>query len=94
MNCEGCGKALKEGEVYTSRSGGRYCSHPSCHSENVDHPDHYQSGPIEVIEVIEAFELGFCLGNAIKYILRAGKKGDRREDLEKAIWYLKREIGE
>lgn len=47
---------------------------------------------MQSIDVIEAFELGFHLGNAIKYILRAGKKGEREQDLQKAIWYLKREI--
>jgi len=60
--------------------------------DKVNHPPHYQSSTIEVIEVIEAFGLGFNLGNAIKYILRAGKKNLLVEDLEKAVWYLKREI--
>jgi hypothetical protein len=58
----------------------------------VNHPDHYRAGSIEVIDVIEAFGLGFRLGNAVKYILRAGRKGDRIEDLKKARWYLDREI--
>lgn len=59
----------------------------------INHPSHYQSkSGIEVIDVIEAFDLGFHSGNAIKYILRAGKKGDRIEDLRKAQWYLDREI--
>jgi hypothetical protein len=61
-------------------------------SEAVDHPQHYKRGGIEVIDVIEAFELGFCLGNTVKYLLRAGRKGDRLEDLRKAAWYLQREI--
>jgi hypothetical protein len=60
--------------------------------DNVNHPPHYKGKGIECIEVIEAFELGFCLGNAIKYILRAGKKGNAIEDLQKAIWYLQREV--
>jgi hypothetical protein len=61
--------------------------------ETVNHPAHHQSGAgIEAIEVIEAFGLGFCLGNTVKYILRAGKKGGRVEDLKKARWYLDREI--
>lgn len=60
--------------------------------KEVDHPEHYRGKNLEVIEVIEAFNLGFNLGNAIKYILRAGKKGDKRTDLEKACWYLKREV--
>jgi hypothetical protein len=40
----------------------------------IDHPPHYKAGQFEVIEIIEAFELGFNLGNSIKYILRAGRK--------------------
>lgn len=58
----------------------------------VNHPPHYKGNGIECIEVIEAFNLGFHLGNSIKYILRAGKKGNRKEDLMKAMWYLEREI--
>ncbi len=58
----------------------------------VNHPTHYQGKDIEAIDVIESFDLGFNLGNAIKYILRAGKKGGKEEDLRKAIWYLQREI--
>ena len=59
----------------------------------VSHPPHYVSkSGMEAIDVIEAFDLGFCLGNTIKYILRAGFKGDRLEDLKKAAWYLNREI--
>ena len=60
--------------------------------EKVDHPAWYQSGKIEAIDVITAFGLDFCLGNAVKYILRAGRKNPDtfNEDLEKAIWYLER----
>ena len=60
----------------------------------VEHPDHYQTeSGIEAIEVIEAFfPDSFHLGNAFKYIARAGKKGDYVEDLQKAAWYLQREI--
>jgi hypothetical protein len=62
--------------------------------ETVDHPAHYggADNPYEVIKVIEAWELGFCLGNTVKYIARAGKKGGALEDLRKAAWYLQREI--
>jgi len=62
----------------------------------VDHPSHYNSGKIEVIDYIEDQNLGFCLGNAIKYISRAGKKHKDKEveDLEKAIWYINRRIKE
>jgi hypothetical protein len=59
--------------------------------ESVNHPSHYQGDGLEVIDVIDAFNLNFALGNAIKYILRAGHKGDRNEDLRKAIWYLEHE---
>lgn len=56
-------------------------------------PQHYRSGGIEAIEVIEAFGLGYHLGNAIKYLLRAGRKtASPLEDLRKARWYIDREI--
>lgn len=60
----------------------------------VNHPSHYggADNPYESIKVIEAWELGFHLGNTVKYIARAGKKGDRLTDLKKARWYLDREI--
>lgn len=58
----------------------------------VDHPPHYTRGGIETIDAIEAWDLNFHLGNAVKYISRAGHKGDALEDLEKARWYLDREI--
>jgi len=60
----------------------------------INHPAHYTSGKIEVIDVIEDWALGFCLGNVVKYIARAGKKdpAKRKEDLKKALWYLQREI--
>ena len=62
--------------------------------KNVDHPSHYQSASgLEVIDVIEAFGLGFSLGNAVKYICRCGKKTDNEiQELEKAKWYLEHEI--
>ena len=60
----------------------------------VDHPPHYggEENPYEAIKVIEAWELGFNLGNTVKYLARAGKKGDKLLDLQKAAWYLNREI--
>jgi len=60
--------------------------------EMVDHPDHYQSNKFEVIDIIEDFDLGFHLGNVIKYVLRAGKKDAVKQELEKARWYLDRYI--
>lgn len=62
--------------------------------EKVNHPEHYHYGTYEAIKVIEAWDLGFCLGNVVKYISRAGRKSgsDELEDLKKAAWYLNREI--
>lgn len=61
--------------------------------ETVNHPLHYGGDvPYEAIKVIEAWGLGFCLGNTVKYISRADRKGSRLEDLKKAAWYLNREI--
>lgn len=58
----------------------------------IDHPEHYQSDGIEVIDIIDNFNLNFNLGNSIKYILRAEKKGNKKQDLEKAIWYINHEL--
>lgn len=61
----------------------------------VNHPSHYTSGKIEVIDFIEDQKLNYHCGNAVKYICRAGKKNPDKvvEDLQKAIWYLIREVG-
>ena len=65
-------------------------------SNQVNHPKHYggSENTYEAIKVIEAWGLGFCLGNVVKYISRAGKKDKTKliQDLEKAIWYLNREV--
>ena len=60
----------------------------------VDHPEYYNTGKIEVIDFIEDKQLGFHLGNVVKYVARAGRKDPSKtiEDLEKARWYLDREI--
>lgn len=63
-------------------------------SNAVDHPSHYNKGKIEVIDFIEDQQLPFHLGNVVKYIARAGSKGDKLEDLKKARWYLDRYINE
>jgi len=64
--------------------------------EQVNHPNHYggKENPYEAIKVIDAWDLGFSLGNTIKYISRAGKKDSKKEleDLKKAIWYLQHHI--
>lgn len=65
-------------------------------SNTVNNPKHYggADNTYEAIKVIEAWELGFNLGNAVKYIARAGKKDAAKgiEDLQKAEWYIKRQI--
>jgi hypothetical protein len=59
----------------------------------VNHPPHYKSGGIETIDFIEAKDLNYRLGNVVKYVSRAGRKNsDPVQDLEKAAWYLQREI--
>lgn len=64
-------------------------------ADNINHPGHYKVDGMEVIDVIEAFGLGFHLGNAVKYILRAGRKTvEPAEDIKKAIWYLERYLNE
>ena len=73
--------------VDLQRASGKVC-------DNVNHPAHYTFGNIEVIDFIEDKKLGFHLGNAVKYISRAGRKDPARtvEDLRKAAWYLNRQI--
>ena len=62
--------------------------------DNVNRPAHYRMGKIECINYIEDKNFGYHLGNAVKYITRAGHKDETKtiEDLEKAIWYIKRYI--
>ena len=61
-------------------------------SDPVNHPAHYKTGGIETIDFIEAKKLSYNLGNVVKYITRAKHKGEYMQDLEKAQWYLSREI--
>ena len=63
-------------------------------SDPVNHPAHYKVGGMETIDFIEAKDLSYHLGNAVKYISRADHKGDRKQDLEKAKWYLERAIAQ
>ena len=58
----------------------------------VNHPWHYKVGGIETIDFIEAKKLNYNMGNAVKYISRADHKGNRLQDLEKAKWYIDREL--
>ena len=72
------------------------CQCPTPKVEQVNHPIHYggENNIYEAIKVIDAWELGFSLGNTVKYISRAGKKGKDKEleDLRKALWYLQHHI--
>lgn len=63
-------------------------------NDAVNHPAHYTSGKIEVIDFIEDQQFPYHLGNAVKYISRAGKKDPAKttEDLKKAVWYINRYI--
>ena len=65
---------------------------PAFPDDPINHPPHYTTHPsgVECIEIIEHFN--FCVGNAIKYLWRAGLKGDAIDDLRKARWYIDREI--
>jgi hypothetical protein len=70
---------------------------PDATDAQINHPAHYGGDTVyEAIKVIEAWGLGFCLGNCVKYISRAGKKDPATElqDLKKARWYLDREIAQ
>lgn len=60
--------------------------------ETVNHPPHYKVGGMETIDFIEAKGLDYCLGNVVKYITRSEHKGNKKEDLLKAQWYLTRAI--
>ena len=60
--------------------------------EQVNSPSHYNTGKIEVISAIEDWKLDFHSGNVVKYVARAGRKGDKLTDLKKAQWYLNRLI--
>ncbi len=61
-------------------------------ADMVNHPPHYKAGGIETIDFIEAKNLGYNLGNVVKYVSRADLKGNKLEDLQKAKWYLDRAI--
>ena len=76
-------EAKKAVEILTRRRGDT--------KEKVNHPDHYQ-GKYECIEVIKDLKLNFNMGSAFKYIWRADRKENRREDIEKAIFYLQWEL--
>ena len=79
---------VREGDVMAALK-----TKPQETKEMVNHPAHYGGdNPLEVIKIIDHYELGFALANSIKYILRSDKKGNKLEDLKKAAWYLQHEI--
>jgi hypothetical protein len=82
VTCDQCGARYDYGDEHEH----------VCPFDAVDHPPHYNKHPsgVECIDIIE--HMDFCLGNAIKYIWRADLKGKAIEDLEKARWYIDREI--
>jgi hypothetical protein len=62
--------------------------------DSINHPPHYTATAIEPIEVIEAWGLGFHLGNVLKYLARSAHKGSELEDIKKAKWYLDRYVAQ
>ena len=88
----GLKEALENAQLENDPYGARKVMKEIQEREMVNHPDHYQGNKMEVIDIIEDYNLGFSLGNAVKYILRADKKGNKKQDLEKAIWYINREL--
>lgn len=86
--CDVCGSVIPAG----GSCHGQAWNRPPTNNDSVDHPKHYTSHPsgVEAITVCE--HMGFNLGNAMKYIWRTDLKSDAIEDLEKAKWYLEREI--
>ncbi len=89
-----CGQAYTKWEERTVMSDGITDMHTEKLKASLIHsPAHYTDGrEIEPIAVIEDWKLGYHLGNALKYISRAGRKDDYKTDLKKAVWYLNREI--
>ena len=87
--CVVCGAVIPEG-----RHVCKNCDLVYRPTDNVNHPSHYTDGKIEVIDFIEDKGLNYHRGNAVKYISRAGKKNPVKEieDLQKAAWYINREI--
>jgi len=86
--------SIKKFEEMNDREGIFIIDEEKPKKESVLHPSHYggKDNPYEAIKVIEAWEVGFNLGNTLKYISRAGKKDNTIQDLEKALFYLDREI--
>ncbi len=98
---KGCKKCNSETSTADMHMRDRFGREPRSHDDHcgsfkapemVDHPDHYNHGRYETIDVIEDWALDFNCGNAIKYISRHMHKGTPIRDIEKAIWYLERRL--
>jgi hypothetical protein len=85
-------RLLKDSLAMASNERPRIRMQSSPSTEMVNSPLHYTAGGIETIDFIEAKKLGYNLGNVVKYITRSDLKGNRLENLQKAQWYLNREI--
>lgn len=101
LRCQKCRAEMMPGSLNgwcqtCNREAGATVPPPARTEERVDHPAHYggKDDPYEAIKVIRAWRLSFSLGNAVKYICRAGRKpgAETVEDLKKARWYLDEEI--
>jgi DNA-binding transcriptional regulator GbsR (MarR family) len=79
-------------KLISERFETEYAKYKTTQSDLVNHPPHYKAGGVETIDFIEAKDLNYRLGNVVKYVTRAEKKGNPIEDLKKARWYLDREI--
>lgn len=90
--CEQCYKVGLEKEAEKLGITAKELEERALKKEMVNHPAHYNAGNIEVIDAIDDWNLGFSLGNAVKYIARAEHKGKKLEDLKKAQWYLNHEV--
>jgi len=80
-------------DIITGATGAQYQLMDTSPPDMVNSPTHYKVGGIETIDFIEAKNLGYHLGNVVKYVSRADHKNARLEDLKKARWYLDRAIG-
>jgi len=88
-----CGHGILDDRPECHETGGRERSvDVGTKPETVHHPQHYNTGKFEVIDVIEDWKLGFNDGNAVKYIARHMHKAKPEEDLRKALWYIAREL--
>ena len=91
ITCLSCGNSATNIGSLIHAEGCRQTGY-SNEGDCVNHPSHYTTGRIEVIDFIEDQQLGFHEGNVVKYVARARHKGNELQDLEKALWYLQRRV--